>query len=171
MRSNKPYTNVTFTKRIDHQAGAHRGPKAPPGPDVCQTCGAVFVKRRWIVAGTLRARAITRTGPIVRTTCDACRMVADGSHRGELRITGDFYAAHRDDVEHLLKNEVARGLAGNPLARIVRWTPGDANELTVTTTTEDLVQRLGRSLKKAFQGTVHYEFSHENKFAHVTWTR
>jgi hypothetical protein len=171
MRSNKSYTNVTFTKRVDHSAGSHRGPKAPAGPDVCQACGAVFVKRHWIVAGTLRARAITRTGPIVRTTCDACRMVAEGTFRGELRITGPFYVAHRDEVEHLLRNEVARGLAGNPLARIVRWTPGGTGDLTVTTTTENLVQRLGRSLKKAFQGTVHYEFSHENKFAHVTWTR
>jgi hypothetical protein len=171
MRSNKPYTNVTFTKRVDHQAGAHRGARTPAGPDVCETCGAVFVNRHWVVAGTLRARAMTRTASIVRTTCDACRMVADGTHRGELRITGPFYVEHRAEVEHLLKNEVARGLAGNPLARIVRWIPGGPNELTVTTTTENLVQRLGRSLKKSFQGTVHYEFSHENKFAHVRWTR
>jgi NMD protein affecting ribosome stability and mRNA decay len=171
MRSNKPYTNVTFTRRVDHLAGRHRGPKTPVGPDVCETCGAVFLKRHWVVAGTLRARAMTRMGPIVRTTCDACRMVADGSFRGELRVSGPFYAAHREEVEHLLKNEVARGLADNPLARIVRWTPKEAEELTVTTTTENLAQKLGRALKKAFQGAVHYEFSHENKFAHVTWHR
>ena len=171
MRSKKPYTNATFTKRVDHQAGAHRGPKAPAGPDVCETCGAVFIKKHWVVPGTLRARAVARTGAVMRTTCDACRMVADGTYRGELRITGPFFVEHRDEVEHLLKNEVARGLADNPLARIVRWMPGRPDELTVTTTTENLVQRLGRSLKKAFHGTVHYEFSHENKFAHVTWTR
>jgi hypothetical protein len=171
MQKSRPYTNVTFTKRVDHQAGAHRGPKAPPGPDVCQSCGAVFVKRHWIVAGTLRARVLTRKAAIIRTTCDACRMVADGTHRGELRISGDFFVEHRGDVEHLLKNEVARGLADNPLSRIVRWTPVGSGELTVTTTTENLAQKLGRALNKAFQGTVHYEFSHENKFAHVTWTR
>lgn len=171
MRSNKPYTNVTFTRRVDHIAGRHRGIRAPKGPDVCERCGAVFLRRHWVSAGTLRARALTRSGPIMRTTCEACRMVAQGTFRGEVRIAGAFYSAHRDDIEHLLKNEVARGLADNPLARIVRWMPRGRTELRVTTTTEHLAQKLGRALKKAFHGTVHYEFSHENKFAHVTWTR
>lgn len=171
MPKSRPYTNVTFTKRVDHQAGAHRGPKAPAGPDVCESCGAVFIKRHWIMPGSLRARAITRTADIVRTMCDACRMVADGTFRGELRVSGDFFGAHRDEVEHLLRNEVARGLADNPLARIVRWTPRGKKGLTVTTTTEHLAKKLGRVLKRAFDGTVHYEFSHENKFAHVTWER
>jgi NMD protein affecting ribosome stability and mRNA decay len=171
MRSNKPYTNVTFTRRVDHLAGRHRGPRAPAGPDVCQSCGAVFIRRRWVAGGTLRARAVTRTGPILRTTCEACRMVAEGTFRGELRVSGVFFAEHHEDVEHLLRNEVARGLADNPLARIVRWTAARPGELVVTTTTEHLASKLGHALKKAFHGTVHYEFSHENKFAHVTWTR
>lgn len=171
MRTNKPYTNVTFTKRVDHLAGSHRGPKAPAGTGVCRTCGAVFIKRHWVAAGTPRARLIARTGPVVPTTCEACHMVAENNWRGELRLSGEFFVAHRDEVEHLLRNEVARGLADNPLARIVRWMPRGRKELTVTTTTEHLAKRLGRTLKRAFDGVVHYEFSHENKFAHVTWAR
>jgi NMD protein affecting ribosome stability and mRNA decay len=171
MRSSKRYSNASFTKRVDHLAGRHHGPKTPAGPQVCESCGAVFIRRHWIVGGTLRARAMTRTAPIVRTTCEACRMVADGTFRGELRVSGAFYGEHHDDIEHLLRNEVARGLADNPQARIVRWTPRGSEELTVTTTTEHLAQKLGRALKKAFSGAVHFEFSHENKFAHVTWRR
>ncbi len=32
VRSDKPYTNVTFTKRVDHEAGRHCPPKAQTEP-------------------------------------------------------------------------------------------------------------------------------------------
>ena len=35
----------------------------------------------------------------------------------------------------------------------------------------DLGAAAALARKKAFDGTVHYEFSHENKFAHVSWKR
>ena len=171
MRTAKRYTNATFTRRVDHLAGRHRGTRTPPGPDVCRVCGAAFVKRHWVAAGTAQALAIARKRSVVLTTCDACRMIAQGAGRGEVRVSGDYFAAHRDEVEHLLRNVTARALLDNPLARIVRWTPRGKQELTILTTTESLAQRLGRELKKTFHGAVHYEFSHENKFAHVTWTR
>jgi hypothetical protein len=72
MRTAKRWTNATFTRRVDHEAGAHRGPSAVPGS---------------------------------------------------------------------------------------------------TTTTEHLAKRLGQALHKALRGAVHYECFHENKFAHVTWSR
>jgi hypothetical protein len=80
--TSKRWTNVTFTKRVDHEAGRRRGPTAAKGPRICQACGAVYVKRRWTFA-----------------------------------------------------------------------------------------QRIGHALHKALHGTVRYRFSHENKFAHVTWSR
>jgi len=45
------------------------------------------------------------------------------------------------------------------------------SEMTVRTTTEHLAQRLGHALEKAFHGEVRYDFSHENKLAHVWWRR
>jgi hypothetical protein len=41
----------------------------------------------------------------------------------------------------------------------------------VTTTTEHLVERLGRAVRRAFGGTIDYGFSHGNKFARATWRR
>ena len=40
MHNNKPYTNATFTKRVDHEAGRHRPPRALREPAVCEECGA-----------------------------------------------------------------------------------------------------------------------------------
>lgn len=48
MRSAKRYSNVTFTKRVDHEAGRHHTARAPAEPLVCTACGAVYRRRRWI---------------------------------------------------------------------------------------------------------------------------
>jgi NMD protein affecting ribosome stability and mRNA decay len=169
MRSHKPYTNTTFTKRVDHDGGRHRGPRAPKEPRLCDRCGAVYVRRRWRTA-ELAGTALDGRDPIV-TRCPACRQIASGPHQGTLVVRGAFLDAHRDEIEHLLRNEADRAAADNPLARIMAWeTPAD-DGLRLRTTTEHLAQRLGHALHKAYGGDVQYRFSHENKVADVLWLR
>jgi hypothetical protein len=169
MRSTKRYTNTTFTKRVDHEAGKHHGPRAPKGAYVCEHCRAVYVNRRWTKTMP-RRRAGARPVVLELTVCPACRMAIGRQYAGELRVLGTYAASHRLDVERLLRQEARRAADDNPIARIVAWerSPG---RLVLRTTTEHLAKRLGHALHKACSGSVHYEFSHENKFAHVTWTR
>lgn len=170
MRSPKPYTNEAFTKRVDHEAGRHRPSRSSAEPKRCTGCGAVYVRRRWRPAGTpapLPVRGIAAPDP---TICPACRMIADGRFSGEVRLQGSFVAAHRSEIERLISNEAERAGADNPLARIIVWLD-EPKYVAVRTTTEHLAQRLGEALHGAFHGRVHYGFSHENKFAHVTWHR
>ena len=47
----------------------------------------------------------------------------------------------------------------------------DRDWVAVSTTTEHLAQRIGHALNKAYGGEVHYDFSHENKLARVSWHR
>jgi hypothetical protein len=98
-------------------------------------------------------------------------MAAAGQFRGVLTLRGRFLSAHRDDIEHLLKNEAARAGVDNPLGRVTRWDRSAPERLVLMTTTEHLAKRLGQALRKAFDGTVRYRFSHETKFGSVTWTR
>jgi len=70
-----------------------------------------------------------------------------------------------------LHNEAERAAEDNPLARIMESKPETTDQLTITTTTEHLAQRLGHALEKAYDGKVRYDFSHENKLAHVYWQR
>jgi NMD protein affecting ribosome stability and mRNA decay len=170
MRTSKRWTNVTFTKRVDREAGQHRGPAAVPGPRICERCGAVYSKRRWTVSSTLSPRRLRTIAAPDATLCPACRLIAEGRFGGEVRVSGAFVADHGDEVERLIRNEAARAAEDNPLARIVRFDRSRAG-FTVRTTTEHLAKRLGQALRKAFDGTVRYRFSHENKFAHVTWSR
>lgn len=170
MRSRKSYTNVTFTKRVDHEAGRHRGSRAMTEPAVCRECGSVYVNRRWESAsGPINAQHKPRPARLV--TCPACLQMRNGTPRGFVYLDGTFYVTHQQEIEQLLRNEAARAEADNPLARIMEFTRGKDHKLTISTTTEHLAQRLGHALEKAFAGHTHYDFSHENKLARVKWHR
>ncbi|MGH9928306.1 MAG: BCAM0308 family protein [Pyrinomonadaceae bacterium] len=172
MRGNKKYTNATFTKRVDHEAGRHRPSRAISEPAFCGECGAVYADQRWTASDTTpSAKKHKHWRPAQMTVCPACKQQSTGEPRGFVFLDGDFYAAHPEEAENLLRNEAERAAEDNPLGRILEWKRGDRHKLTVTTTTEHLAQRLGHALEKAFDGTVDYDFSHENKLARVTWHR
>ncbi len=172
MKTTKRYTNTTFTHRVDHDGGRRRGPHAMAGTRVCSECGALYRNRRWTIGGgvtTLLSRPPSdRPAPVV---CPACKMKAAGRFGGELRISGAFVTAHHDEILALLRAEGDRAAEDNPLGRVVDLQAPSRDHIVVRTSTEHLAQRLGQALHKAFDGVVHYGFSHENKFAHVTWSR
>lgn len=172
MRTNKPFTNVTFTKRIDHEAGRHHTLRAAPEPAVCRDCGAIYANRRWQTYKTARSN---NKHPQFRTprltVCPACKQASSGEPRGFVYLDGAFFDAHREEIENLINNEAHKAGENNPLARILELKEHDGHRLTVTTTTEHLAQRLGHALERAFGGQVRYDFSHENKIARVSWQR
>ncbi|HKZ78829.1 MAG TPA: BCAM0308 family protein [Pyrinomonadaceae bacterium] len=173
MRSKKPYTNATFTKRVDHEAGRHHTARAMSEPAVCKSCGAIYANRRWTEAAGTEAggKKHQHWRPSQMTVCPACEQKHTGEPRGFVFLEGAFFSAHHDEIEQLLKNEAARAAEDNPLARIMDWERRDNRKLTVTTTTEHLAQRLGHALEKAYGGKTDYDFSHENKLARVSWRR
>ena len=171
-RSNKRFTNTTFTKRVDHEAGRHHTKRAAKEPAVCKSCGAVYAGRRWTAANAVRdTREPKHWRPAKVTTCPACIQAKGGVPSGFVYIEGAFVAAHRDEIENLLRNEAERAAEDNPLAQIMLWKENGDGKLMLTTTTEHLAQRLGHAFEKAFDGKVNYDFSHENKLARVTWRR
>ncbi len=167
---NKRYTNTTFTKRVDHEAGRHRTRRSPAEPMVCEGCGAVYSRRRWTRKSELKAD-LSVTKQIAKSTlCPACEQARDGVPGGFVYVKGEFSIKHRDEIGSLLRNEAERDAQDNPLARIMSWEDADGR-LVVKTTTEHLAQRLGHALEKALDGEVRYDFSHENKLARVYWER
>ena len=171
MRSNKRYTNTTFTHRPEPRDDV-RTQEAPPEPIVCAGCGAVYVRKRWSRSATARLRARKPGAPIAVRICAACRRRSTGVPHGFVHVDGEFVRTHRAEIVTLLKNEAARAAEDNPLAQIVAWNEdGHTNDILVTTTTEHLAIRLGRAVEKAYDGRVLYGFSHQNKLAHVWWHR
>lgn len=172
MQTEKRYTNQTFTKRVDHEAGRHHTKRALPEPAVCEVCGDVYADRRWSKPDAKRNSAKHKHfRPATPIVCPACQRQRNGVPSGFVTLKGAFVKAHQDEITHLLENEAARAAEDNPLARIMEWQTGEKAVLTVTTTTEHLAQRLGHALEKAYGGKVRYDFSHENKLARVSWQR
>ena len=171
MRSNKRFSNTTFTKRVDHDGGRHRSQHALKEPAVCSSCGATYAKRRWSKGnGEAQSAAVKHFRPPNMVICPACKQKKTSVPRGFVTIEGPFFVSHREEFQRLLQNEAARAAEDNPLAQIMDWDLSDA-KFTVTTTTEHLAQRLGHVLEKAFGGKTNYDFSHENKLARVNWSR
>lgn len=169
MPSNKKYTNTNFTKRVDHLTG-YADAKRISEPAICTECEAVYTKGRWTLEKDfLTADPFNKIEP-QETICPACKQVKDGIPAGFVYIKGNFFNEHKEEINNLLKNEAEKISFTNPLARIMEFKDGK-NRVTVTTTTEHLAQHLGRSLKKAYDGDVRYDFSHENKLARVYWER
>lgn len=172
MRTTKRYTNATFTRRVDHDGGAHRTPKSPPEPVLCAGCGSIYVNKHWTRDANARLRVAGSAGrPIDVRICSGCRRRSSGVPHGFVHVDGEFVAPHRDDILHLLHNEADRASEDNPLGQVLDWGDDGTGGLLVTTTTEHLAIRLGRALEKAFDGKLLFGFSHENKLAHVWWHR
>lgn len=171
MRSNKRYTNASFTKRVDHEAGRHHTRRAAKEPAVCASCSAVYSDRRWTKPEGERKQSEHHWKPASVTICPACVQTKEGAPSGYVYIEGAFLVDHLDEIERLLGNEAARASEDNPLARIMAWEIKSPVSLLLTTTTEHLAQRLGHALEKAYHGKVEYDFSHENKLSRVTWRR
>lgn len=169
MRSNKKYTNTTFTKRVDHEAG-HASRKHKKEPLICEECDAFYMKGHWSLDETVLLNNGLKKSEIERTLCPACIQIKSGEPSGFVFIDGNFFVEHKDEIENLLENENEKAAVTNPLARIMEWKRG-RKKLVVTTTNEHLAKHLGRSLNKAYGGDVRYDFSHENKLARVYWHR
>jgi len=171
MTSSKPFTSATFTRRVDHEAGRHRTKRAPSEPLVCESCGAVYIKRRWVSGDDVLGNGKQIDWPSAKTTtCPACKQTRAHVPGGFVQLTGAFFKEHRDEIENLLRNEAERASHDNPMGRIIAW-EREERKLIVTTTTEHLAKRLGQALNKAFGGHTTYDFSHENKLARVRWAR
>ncbi|MFY9608840.1 MAG: BCAM0308 family protein [Blastocatellia bacterium] len=172
MRSGKRYSNVTISKRVDHDAGRHRPPRAPSEPAKCLFCGAVYSDRRWTLADTpKKGNKHKHWHPQTITVCPACKKKREVLPDGFVYVSGGFLTSHRAEIEHLLDKEAERAGVDNPLARILSRETDENGRLVTATTTEHLAQRLGKALEKAFGGEVRYDFSHENKLARVYWHR
>jgi hypothetical protein len=171
MKSSKAYTNETFTKRVDHEGGERRQQKLVE-PAICEKCGAIYKNRHWTAkSGIPMPERLEIRAKAAATICPACKQIANHIVGGYTSLSGAFFQKHRAEIEHLVKNEAKKALEDNPLSKIVKWVDDVDGEVTVETTTEHLAQRLGHAVKKAYDGDVTYDFSHENKVARVHWHR
>jgi len=147
-------------------------PHLGPGETaVCTGCHAVFLRRHWRFDEPLYTQ-LARRRDTRRLTCPACKKIEDGYFEGEVTlVSGPFLDSHRQEILNLIRNQEGRAKGEiNPLERIVAIDK-DNGRLVVRTTNEKLAQRIGRELRKAYQGRTVYRWSENNRRLRVTWAR
>ena len=165
----KRYT-TSYKKRVDVERDPYLPRWSPKGILYCSRCGAIYYRRRWTLTPPpdIRDWAEFRDG-VRSALCPACRKMRERYPSGEVLLVG-VTREESEEILHLLRNAEQTARANNPLERIMELT-AQGSKWKVTTTTENLAQRLGRCLEKARGGKVTYKWSHNNKFVRVCWQK
>jgi NMD protein affecting ribosome stability and mRNA decay len=165
----RPHDGRPAAARVEYQRDPYGGPaksdaEKPAEPAVCPSCKAVFRDGRW---------AWPDAPPTVRSDaalCPACQRIHDHNPAGEVRISGEFARAHRDEILARVRHVAERESAERPLIRIMATREQDG-ELLISTTDTHLAHAIGRALHDAFKGDLHAPWEKEGTLARVSWQR
>jgi hypothetical protein len=132
-------------------------------PTLCTECGAVFHGGRWQWLPKPEKKA-------EETVCPACHRIRDGFPAGYVTITGDFIAAHEEEIMQLMRNHEAREKAAHPLQRIMAIEKTKFSTV-VTTTDVHLARGIGDALHHAYQGELEFHYNQQENLLRVNWSR
>ena len=155
-------------KNVDRTRDSYIPRKGPLDVGVCPDCHAISRKKRWYM-DEVEYVSLARTGAVLRR-CPACRKIADGFPSGVVTLHGGFLQTHRDEILTIVRNEERRARGTNPLERIMAIRERDGG-VEILTTDEKLAQRIGREIRKAYQGAVSYKWSEDANLVRVNWSR
>ncbi len=142
---------------------------APSGEALCPQCKAVFKDKRWLMDEKLYEE-LKDIDTVPHIICPGCRKATEKYAMGYLYISGNFWEEHKDELMKLIHNECERAKGLNPLHQIIDIYEKD-NVTVIETTTDQLAQRLGRALYKAYKGELEFKWSKGNKLVRVYWSR
>jgi hypothetical protein len=131
-------------------------------PTRCPDCGAVYRRGRW------RWGAAPQNAHAER--CPACHRVHDRFPAGYVRLGGEFFASHRDEILQRVRHCEEAEKSEHPLQRIMAI-EGGAKVNIVTTTDPHLARRIGEALHNAYKGEVKYRYNKEDNLLRVSWSR
>src|SRR5215813_4728854 len=143
-------------------------PRLDPGEvAACTECQAVYQRRHWFFDHDTFVRETMQ--PTIRMVlCPACQKIRDHYAEGQVTLqSSPFLTTHKEEILRLVHNEEERAKGINPLERIVELKE-EGDDIIVATTNEKLAQRIGRTLKSAYQGHTTYHWS-DPKFLSVVW--
>lgn len=154
----QPRTDRTPERQLD--AYGIRGKL--PDPTACPSCGAIYRAGRW-AWGSPPADAH-------RTTCPACRRIEDDYPAGLVTISGEFAAAHAEEIRNLIHNVEEREKQEHALKRVMAI-EAQPERLLVKTTDAKLARGIGEALHHAYHGELDYRMGEAENVLRVEWKR
>lgn len=131
----------------------------------CQQCGAVYIKGRWLWESEAAESKNART-----TSCPACRRIQERVPAGELTLSGEFLAAHYDEIVNLIKNVEEREKNAHPLKRIMDIRQ-ENDQVFITFTDPHLVRGVAEAINSAYSGELDYRYNEDEFFLRAAWSR
>ncbi|MBD3616321.1 MAG: ATPase [Gracilimonas sp.] len=110
---------------------------------VCSNCGALYANGEW----TWNALPNDH----IKGVCPSCKRIEDHDPAASVIIKGTYFAGHKDEINHLVKNISKSELSDHPLERLMDIKDG-ASETEFTTTGIHLARRIGYALQLAYDG-------------------
>lgn len=161
---------------INDKRGRERTSKDPYIPEegrkedtICTDCKAIYRDKRWFLDDELYEK-LAANGGVNRTTCPACRKIADRYPEGIVTLRGGYLWDHEEEIRNIISNEEEKAMAKNPLERIMSMEhEGDA--MIIETTEQKLAEHIGRALNKAHQGELNLSWDKDHAVCRVTWER
>ena len=131
-------------------------------PTRCRDCGALYREGRWVWA--------PRGGPAYKIRCPACQRIRDSRASGYVRLSGEYFAGHREEILRRVRRCEQAESADHPLERIIAIASAPDGEL-VTTTGVHLARRIAHALQHAFKGELEARYNKGDKILRVHWSR
>lgn len=136
---------------------------------ICTDCKAIYRDKHWFLDEDLYA-SLSQSSETNRTTCPACRKIADRYPEGIVTLRGSYLWEHEQEIRNILTNEEERAMAKNPLERIMKM-ERQGDEMIIETTEQKLAEHLGRALNKAHQGELDISWPKDHAVCRVSWER
>jgi hypothetical protein len=89
---------------------------------------------------------------------------------GVVKVAGEFFVAHREEILNLIRNVEGKEKATHPLNRIMAMEEGPEG-MVISTTDTHLPRRLGDALLHAHGGELDLQYPEEEQLVRVTWSR
>jgi hypothetical protein len=134
----------------------------PSGPACCPDCGAIYRRGRWRWEEVPAAPCAQQ--------CPACRRVAERAPAASVTLSGEFLAAHRDEILARVRACERAENRTHPLQRIIALSAAGKG-VRVTTTDTHLARRIGDALYAAFKGELEYRYTEKDDLLRVRWCR
>src|SRR3990172_249118 len=155
----QPRTDRTPQRQLD--AYGIRGKL--PDPTACPSCGATYRDGRWAWGAAPAAAP--------RARCPACGRIEADYPAGLVTISGEFAAAHAEEIRSLIRHVEEREKQEHALKRVMSIEDDPEGRVVVKTTDARLARGIGEALSHAYHGELDYRMSGAENVLRVEWKR
>lgn len=155
-------------RRISYESAPH-AEGGYEGTVVCERCHAIWNRKHWHL-DEKEYQQLRDDQEVGKVVCPGCEKVERQEYDGHVVLQSPLIPANLEAITGLIYNTEAHIREHNPIARIASLkVEGDTIE--VLTISPFLAERIGKELRKAYDGQLEIKHPHRQPFIQVMWFR